>query len=279
MVLAFDEEVLGHEALHHAARILRDCLRGDDPEIEETVAEVTSAYQRARPGPTSLVLLEEARRRGIPVRRNPDDGVVQLGLGAAQQRIRSTTTERTSVIATEITSDKHWTKVVLERVGLPVPRGGTARTLEGALEVAEDIGFPVLLKPLDANNGRGISGRVDGPEGVREAWPLAAAAHPVVVIERFAEGNDHRVVVVNGRVVACVERVPAHVVGDGRRSIRALAEEINLAPNRSKTDPSASLSPLPLDERTAAFLARGGRTLETVPGAGEVVLLRATANI
>jgi cyanophycin synthetase len=279
VVIGVDEEELAEEALHEGARILRDCVRGDDPEIDDTVRELTRRYERSRPGPTTLVMIEAARRRGIPVRRNPDDGIVLLGLGATTHRLRATMTDHTSIIAGEVTSDKHRTKLALQRVGLGIPEGDTARTLEGALEVAEEIGFPVLLKPLDANNGRGISGRIDDLDGVRTAWPSAVAEHPVVVIERFAEGNDHRVVVVDGRVVACVERIPAHVVGDGRRSIRELAQEINKDPNRSKTNPSASLAPLPLDDATTAFIAREGRTLDSVPDAGDVVRLRSTANI
>jgi cyanophycin synthetase len=183
------------------------------------------------------------------------------------------------VIAAEITSDKQRTKRVLARVGLDVPEGDTARNLEGALEIADEIGFPVLLKPLDANNGRGISGRIDDLDGVRQAWSAAVAEHPVVLVERFASGNDHRVVVVAGRVVAVAERIPAHVRGDGVRTIRALAEEVNQDPNRSKSNPSASLSLLPLDGRTADFLRRSGRTLDSIPARGEVVTLRSTANI
>ena len=279
VVIGYDEEVLAEEVLHEGTRILRDCLRGDDPEIDATVRELTRRYERARPGPTTLVMIEAARRRGIPVRRNPDDGIILLGLGATTHRLRATMTDHTSIIAGEVTSDKHRTRLALRRVGLGIPEGDTARTLAGALEVAEELGFPVLLKPLDANNGRGISGRIDDLDGVRAAFPLAVAEHPVVVIERFAEGNDHRVVVVDGRVVACVERIPAHVVGDGHRSIRELAHEINKDPNRSKTSPSASLAPLPLDDATVAFIAREGHTLDSVPEAGAVVRLRSTANI
>jgi cyanophycin synthetase len=279
IVMGFDEEDLAVDALRAAARIIRDLLRGDDPEIDATVAALTRTYHRARPGPTSLVMIEAARRRGIPVRRNLEDGIIQLGLGATLRRLRSTMTDFTSVIAAEITSDKQRTKQALARVGLGVPEGDTARTLARALEIVDAIGFPVLLKPLDANNGRGISGRIDDLDGVRQAWPAAVAEHPVVVVERFASGNDHRVLVVAGRVVAVTERIPAHVRGDGVRTIRALADEINQDPNRSKSNPSASLSLLPLDDRTEAFLRRSGRTLDSVPAYGEVVTLRSTANI
>ncbi|MDB4914732.1 MAG: cphA [Gemmatimonadetes bacterium] len=279
LAIGFDEEDLAAEAVHEGVRIVRDCIRNDDIDLNETVAHLVRTYERARPGPTSLVMIEAARARGIPVRRNRDDGIIQLGLGAAMHRLRSTMTDFTSVIAAEITSNKQRTKDALARVGLDVPGGSTARTIEDALDIARDVGFPVLLKPLDANNGRGISGRIDDEEGVRAAWPAAVAEHPVVIVERFAEGKDHRVVVVNGRVVAAVERIPAHVRGDGVRSIRELAEAINLDPNRSKTNPSASLSPLPLDARTLEYLARSGRTLDSIPAADEVVTLRATANI
>ena len=145
--------------------------------------------------------------------------------------------------------------------------------------IARRIRFPVLLKPLDANDGRGISGRLDSEEAVRAAWPIARAEHPTVVVERFAEGRDHRVVVVDGRVVAVAERIPARVVGDGMRTIGQLAEAINADPRRDPLVPDPTRVRIPLDDQTAAFLARSGRTLDTVPAAGEIVYLRPTANI
>ncbi|MDP9348332.1 MAG: cyanophycin synthetase, partial [Gemmatimonadota bacterium] len=279
VVIGYEEEALGIESIYEAAALLRAGLRGEAPEVERALAELREVYRRARPGTTTAILMQAARARGIPVRRTPDEHVVQLGLGCNLRRLDASMTDFTSVIATDATSDKDRTKRLLERVGLPVPRGGVARTLDEALEIAADLGPPVLLKPLDANEGRGISGRLETEEEVRAAWPVAAAESPEVVVERYTEGRDHRVVVVNGRVVAVAERIPAHVVGDGRRSVRELAEEVNRDPHRDLYSPRAMRVPLPLDERTERFLARRGYTLDTVPPAGEWVQLRATANV
>jgi cyanophycin synthetase len=279
LVMEYAEEPLGIECAYEAAALIRAALRAEPVDVEATVGALHAAYMEAHPRPTMTVLIQAARRRGIPVRRDPDDEVVQLGLGARLRHLDGAMTDFTSVIATDITSDKHRTKRLLRRVGLPVPRGDTAATLEQALEIAEDIGYPVLLKPLDANDGRGISGRLDGPDAVAAAWLLAVAEHPTVVVEGFAPGRDHRVLVVGGRAVAVAERVPAHVVGDGARTVRALAEEANRNPARDPRSPAASLRPLPLDELTAAWLARSGLTLDSVPATGERVELRGTANI
>ncbi|HEX8359948.1 MAG TPA: cyanophycin synthetase [Longimicrobium sp.] len=278
VAVGYDEEPLGVEALHEAAVLVRECIRGEEVRLEEVLAELRAAYARSHPGPTASVLAEAARGRGIPVRRS-EDRVIQLGLGRNLRRIDAAMTDFTSVIAADITSDKHRTKQVLERIGLAVPEGEVVTTLEDALELVADLGVPVLLKPLDANDGRGISGRLDTPDAVRAAWVLAVAEHPRVIVERFVTGRDHRIVVVDGRVVAVAERVPAHVVGDGRRSIRELAEEENLNPKRNPRDPASPLVPLPLDDLTERFLARTGRTLDSIPHVGEEVQLRGTANI
>jgi cyanophycin synthetase len=279
VLMGYEEEELGIEAVHEAAALVRACLRGDDPETARAVDVLRKVYAEARPGPTTMVLIAAARRRGIPVRRVPGDQVVQLGLGRNLRRLDSTMTDFTSVISTDITSDKDRTKRLLDRVGLAVPRGGVAETLDDALDIADRLGFPVLVKPLDANDGRGISGPLHGMDEVRAAWPAAVAEHPTVIVERFVAGRDHRVTVVNGRVVAVSERVPAHVVGDGTHTIRELAEEINRDPKRDLLHPAHTLVPLPLDDASEEFLARGGRTFDTVPAAGETVYLRVTANI
>ena len=279
LVMGYAEPEVGVEAVYDAEAMVRACLRGDDPRTERVVDALRALYLEVHPGPTSTVLIAEARRRGIPVRRAPGEHVVQLGLGRNLRRIHATMTDRTSVIATDITSDKDRTKRLLDRIGLAVPRGGVAKTLDEALRIARDLRFPVLVKPLDANDGRGISGRLDSEDDVRAAWPVAVAEHPTVIVERYVAGRDHRVVVVDGRVVAVAERVPAHVVGDGRRTIRELAEEENRNPARDDSRPAYAHVPLPLDGLTEQFLARRGLTLDSVPASGERVPLRATANI
>jgi len=279
VAVEYAEEELGIESIHEARSLVRRVLRGEDAEAAAVIDRLAAVYIESHPPPTLTVMLEAARKRGIPIRRTPEDHVVQLGLGCNLRRLDSTMTDRTSVIATDITSDKDRTKRYLDRVGLPVPRGGVAESVDDALRIAEDLGFPVLLKPLDANDGRGISGRIDSLDGVRPAYGIAVAEHPKVVVERYAEGRDHRVVVVDGRVVAVAERVPAHVVGDGKSTIRALAEAENRDPKRDPMSPRATLRPIPIDERTRQFIARSGLDFDSVPAAGETVWLRATANI
>ena len=283
VVVEYEEEELGVEALHEAAALVRACLRGEESgagEVAEGIVErLREVYREARPRATLRVMLAEARRRGIPVRRFHGEDAVQLGLGCNLRRLDATMTDRTSVIATDVTSDKDQTKYVLRRFGIPVPEGSVAMTEEEAVEIAEKLGFPVLLKPLDANDGRGISGRLDSLDAVRAAYPVARAEHPKVVVERYAGGRDHRVVVVAGHVVAVAERIPAHVVGDGRRTVRELVEERNRDPKRDPHNPDATLRRIPLDEVTERHLARTGLTLESVPAVGKRVTLRATANI
>jgi cyanophycin synthetase len=279
LAVGYGEAEVGVESLYEAEALIERCLRGDDAELEHVLTKVRQVHHDSRPRATALVLMEAARRRGIPVRRFADDPVFQLGLGRNRRRLDGAMTDFTSVIATDITSDKDRTKRILARNGLPVPAGGVAAREEDAMDAALRMGFPVLLKPLDANDGRGISGRLDTVDAVRAAWPVARAEHPTVVVERFAEGRDHRVVVVDGRVVAVAERIPARVVGDGARTVRQLAEEVNRDPRRDPLHPNPTLVRIPLDALTEAFLARTGRSMETVPPAGETVQLRPTANI
>jgi cyanophycin synthetase len=278
VIIAYEEEDVGQQAVLQAGDLLRACIGAGDFDIGAVVETLNDLREEVRLGPSTAAIVDEARRRGIPVRRLNSRMLVQLGLGKNLRRIQASMSDFTSAIAVEIAQNKDDTRRVLESIGLPVPDGEIARTLENALDAARRLGFPVLLKPLDSSQGRGITGRLDGEAAVEAAWPGAREWGPSVLVERFTEGRDHRVLVVDGRVVAVAERLPAHVIGDGRSSIRALILAENLDPRRGRGHANV-LTQLPLDQRTVDFLARSGRTLDSVPHAGEAVYLRATANL
>src|SRR5688500_14435656 len=277
LIVEYQEEQVGLRAMKDAVRIVRSCIAGEDFEIDEIVDELLSLFESSRLGPSTGAIVEEARRRGIPVRRLNNYSLVQLGLGRNLHRIQATLTDSTSAIGVEIAQDKDDTKRVLENIGLPVPKGDVVRTVAGALETAAEIGYPVILKPLAANHGRGISGRIDTPEQLEGAWEMASS-YGRIVVEQFAEGRDHRVLVVNGKVVAAAERVPAHVVGDGKRTIRELID-IGNRDMRRGVGHTKILTKLPADRATSEFLAKSGRNLDTVPAKGDFVALRQTANL
>ena len=278
LIVAYEEEQVGLQAMRDALKIVRACISGERLDVASIVDELVSLHESSRLGPSTGAIVEEARRRGIPVRRLNNYSLVQLGLGSNLHRIQATLTDSTSAIGVEIAQDKDDTKRVLENIGLPVPKGDVARTVEAALDLAEEIGYPIILKPLAANHGRGISGCCADAEALRAAWERSSAYGSRIVVEQFAEGRDHRVLVVNGRVVAAAERVPAHVIGDGRRSVGELIAEANEDPRRG-VGHTKMLTRIPTDSRALEHLARGGRTMQSVPAEGEMVTLAATANL
>ncbi|HEY0776994.1 MAG TPA: cyanophycin synthetase, partial [Gemmatirosa sp.] len=284
VIVEYEEEPVGIESMQEAARLVRACIAGAPYDTVAVTRRLRRLHENSRLGPSTAAIVEEARRRGIPVRRLNSRSLVQLGLGRNLRRIQATVTDLTSLIGAEIAQNKEDTRRVLEHVGLPTPQGGVADTLDEALALASRIGYPVIVKPLNLNHGRGISDRIDTPELLREAWRVSSelaeqrTASPRLIVETFAEGRDHRVLVVNGCVVACAERVPAHVVGDGVRSVRALIAAANQDPRRGRGHAKV-LTYLPCDGPTEEYLAHRGLTLDSVTPAGETVFLRATANL
>jgi len=278
VIVAYEEEEVGLQSMRDAVKIIRACIADRPIDVGAITDQLLTLYEAVRLGPSTAAVVEEAKRRGIPVRRLNNYSLVQLGLGKNLRRIQATLSDYTSAIAVEIAQDKDDTKRVLGNIGLPVPNGDVARAIDRALEIVGEIGYPVILKPLDASHGRGISGRIDNEEALREAWNDAREYGNRIVVEQHAEGRDHRVLVINGKVVACAERVPARVVGDGASTIAQLIERENRDPRRG-VGHTKTLTKLPADQRTAAFLRKQGLTLESVPRNEQVVYLRATANL
>ncbi|HKN58209.1 MAG TPA: cyanophycin synthetase, partial [Gemmatimonadaceae bacterium] len=278
VIVAYEEEEVGLQAMRDAVKIIRACIADRPIDVDGIIEQLLSLYETVRLGPSTAAVVEEAKRRGIPVRRLNNYSLVQLGLGKNLRRIQATLSDSTSAIAVEIAQDKDDTKRVLGNIGLPVPNGDVALSFERALEIVDEIGYPVILKPLDANHGRGISGRIDNEDSLNEAWNDAREFGDRIVIEQYAAGRDHRVLVINGKVIACAERIPARVVGDGSSTIAQLIERENKDAHRG-VGHTKTLTKLPADARTTAFLAKQGLSLQSVPKRHQQVFLRATANL
>jgi cyanophycin synthetase len=278
VIVEYEEEEVGLQSMRDAVKIVRACVADQEIDATAILEQLCSLYEEVRLGPSTAAVVEEAKRRGIPVRRLNNYSLVQLGLGKNLRRIQATLSDYTSSIAVEIAQDKDDTKRVLGNIGLPVPKGDVAQTIERALDIVDEIGYPVILKPLDASHGRGISSRIDTEEALREAWDDAREFGRRIVIEQYSEGRDHRVLVINGKVVACAERIPAKVVGDGTSTIAQLIEKENKDPRRG-IGHTKTLTKLPADSRTVLYIKQQGLSLESVLEKGRTVYLRGTANL
>jgi cyanophycin synthetase len=247
-------------------------------DLAEALDALRRLHRRKALGPTTHSLVQEAQRRGIPVMRLDDQSLVQLGTGRHQRRIRASITSLTNQIATDAAGDKDLTKQLLGDAGLPVPRGTTVRRADDAVREAKRIGFPVVTKPLDGNHGRGVSIGLKTPEEVIQGFEEASRHSRRVIVEQQYQGRDHRILVVNGEVIAVAERVPAHVVGDGSRSIAELVDEVNRDPRRGDGHENV-MTRIKLDDHARIFLSKSGLSIDSVPGPGQVVYLCDTANL
>jgi len=234
--------------------------------------------QRRALGPSTASLVKAAEERNIPWLRLNDQSLVQLGHGRFQQRIQATVTGKTSHIAVELASDKEETNKILGSLGLPVPRQELVQSVEGAQSAARRLGFPVVTKPYNGNHGRGISIRLTSPEEVAEGFAKAREHSRSVIVETFLEGDDHRLLVVNGELVAATRRTPGHVVGDGVHTIAQLVEEVNTDPRRGVGHEKV-LTKLELDAQAEMMMARVEMTAASVPEKDRIVYLRSTANL
>ncbi len=234
--------------------------------------------QRRALGPSTMALVRAAEERRIPWIRLNEQSLIQFGHGRFQQRIQATVTTRTPHIAVELASDKEETNRLLANLGIPVPRQRLVQAADDAVAAAERIGYPVVVKPYNANHGRGISIHLSTAEQVRVAFEIAREHSRNVIVESFITGDDHRMLVINGELVAVARRVPGHVVGDGVRTVEQLVDEVNSDPRRGIGHEKV-LTRLAFDQQAETLLARKGYTRETVPAAGERVFLRSTGNL
>jgi len=287
MVFQYKDAEVGREAsklsLDLIHNLLPDDLKPTDaPDAEWDFAEQRDRFiryaQRREFGPSTASLVRAAEERDIPWLRLNRYSLVQFGHGRYQQRIQATTTGRTSNIAVELASDKEETNEILRDLGLPVPKQLLVRSAADAVRAAERIGYPVVLKPLAGNHGRGVAINLRTQEEVEVGFEKASEHGRTIVVESYIEGFDHRLLVVNGELVAAAKRVPGHVVGDGKHSIEELVDIVNEDPRRGVGHEKV-LTRLEFDHQAERLLAKLGYDRATVPEKDEVVYLRSTANL
>jgi cyanophycin synthetase len=234
--------------------------------------------QRRALGPSTASLVRAAEERGIPWLRMNEQSLIQLGYGKWQQRIQATVTGRTSYIAVELAGDKEETNKILAARGLPVPRQELVRSADRAVSAAKRLGYPVVTKPYNGNHGRGISIHLTNEAEVRAGFEAAAEHSSSVIVETYLTGDDHRLLVVNGELVAATRRTPGHVVGDGVSTVRALVEKVNQDPRRG-IGHAKVMTQIELDTQADIMLARVEMTVDSIPPKGQIVMLRSTANL
>ena len=281
VVYGYADETVGLAAGKLAVRLVDHLVRAEPGfDFTDELESLIRLAQRAAFGPSTQAIVDEAASRDIPYMRLNEQSLVQLGQGVYQRRIRATMTSKTSSLAVDIASDKELTNKLLASAGLPVPRSQAIRTAEGAVEVAERIGYPVVVKPLDGNHGRGVVLDVRDADGVRAGFPVAyeQSRGGYVIVESYVTGNDYRVLVVDGRMVALAERVPAHVVGDGERTVRQLVDATNADPRRGIGHEKV-LTRIKVDAAAEELVRSQGFGIDDVPPAGAQVLLTLTGNM
>ena len=234
--------------------------------------------QRRALGPSTASLVRAAEERNIPWLRLNDQSLIQLGHGKYQQRIQATITGRTPHIAVELASDKEETNKILASLGLPVPKQELVQTEEAALRAAHRLGLPVVTKPYNGNHGRGISIHLTTDEEISAGFIAAREHSRSVIVENFITGDDHRLLVVNGELIAATRRTPGHVVGDGKQTIVQLVDAVNRDPRRGIGHEKV-LTRIEFDAQAQMMMDRMNYTADSVPPAGEIVYLRSTANL
>ncbi|MFB2839214.1 cyanophycin synthetase [Floridanema evergladense] len=282
VVVEYKDEQAGRYAVRAAVRLCQSIIdTGTYPqaELEQDLQDLKEMAADAALGPSTETIVKEAEIRGIPWTALSARALVQFGQGVYQKRIQATLSSQTGILGVELASDKESTKQILREAGVPVPRGTVINFLDELEEAIADVGgYPIVIKPLDGNHGRGITINIGSWEEAEEAYDAAKEVSKAVIVERFYQGRDHRILVVNGKVVAVAERIPAHVVGDGKSTIQELIDETNRDPNRGVGHDNV-LTRIELDRTSWQLLEKQGYTLETVLPKERICYLRATANL
>lgn len=278
VVVEYTEEEVGRLAFERAEQLCLAALNDTAFDLEATLKELRDLDEDIRLGPSTGAIVNAAVARGIPYRRLTQGSLVQFGWGSKQKRIQAAETSQTSAIAESIAQDKELTKQMLHAAGVAVPVGRPVEDEDDAWAAAQEIGLPVVVKPQDGNQGKGISVNLSTEEQVRRAYRVAIEFRDDIMVEKFLPGHDWRMLVIGDKLIAAARRDPPLVVGDGTHTVRELVEIVNRDPRRSDGH-ATSLTKIRFDEIALARLAEQGLSADSIPDRGTRVVLRNNANL
>ena len=278
VVVEYIEEVVGRMAFDFGFALIQSTLNDAPFDLAAALSELEALYEDVRLGPSTGSIVDAAVQRNIPYRRMTEGSMVQFGWGSKQKRIQAAETSDTSAIAEAIAQDKELTKNLLAAAGVSVPSGEVVTNADDAWLAAQRIGGPVVLKPKDGNQGKGVVANIQTEEKVRAGFLVTQAFGRETIVERYLHGADYRLLVVGNRLSAAARREPAQVVGDGTHTVAELVEIENKNPLRGDGHATA-LTKIQFDDVALAHLASSGLSPQYIPKTGERVLLRNNANL
>ncbi|MCL2656018.1 MAG: cyanophycin synthetase [Betaproteobacteria bacterium] len=278
VVAEYTEEPVGRLALELAQTLIQAAIDDQAFDLEAALASLRELDEDTRLGPSTGSIVQAAMTRGIPFRRLTQGSLVQFGWGRKQRRIQAAETDRSSAIAESIAQDKELTKKLLQSAGVPVPTGRPVKDAEDAWAAACEIGLPVVVKPQDGNQGKGVTVNITSRAHLERAYATATEFRDDIMVERFLPGHDYRLLVVGDKVVAAARRDPPQVVGDGKHTVRELVQHVNSDPRRGEGH-ATSLTKIRFDDIALARLAVQNLHADSVPARGQRVILRNNANL
>ncbi|WKK16356.1 cyanophycin synthetase [Achromobacter insolitus] len=278
VVVEYSEEEVGRLAMELAQVLVRAALDDTPFDLADALKRLRDLDEDVRLGPSTGSIVNAATARNIPYRRLTQGSMVQFGWGSKQRRIQAAETDLTSAISESIAQDKDLTKMLLDAAGVPVPMGRSVTTAEEAWAAAEELGGPVVVKPRDGSQGRGVAVNIETRERVIQAFEVAEEISSEVIVERYIPGHDFRLLVVGGALVAASRRDPPQVTGDGVQTIRQLVDQVNADPLRGDGH-ATSLTKIRFDDIALATLKKQGFDADSVPPSGTLIFLRNNANL
>ncbi|QYF92166.1 cyanophycin synthetase [Massilia sp. PAMC28688] len=278
VVVEYSEEAVGRRAMEMAQALCASAAADTAFDLAAALSELRELDEDVRLGPSTGAIVQAALARNIPFRRLTNGSLVTFGWGSRQRRIQAAEIDRTGAIAEAIAQDKELTKKLLHAAGVPVPMGRTVSGPDDAWAAALEIGLPVVIKPKDGNQGKGVTVNITTREQLDAGYAAAAEFRDNILVERYLPGNDFRLLVIGNKLIAAARRDPPTVVGDGLHTVRELVDQVNLDPRRGNGH-ATSLTKIRFDDIALASLANQGYVAESVPAKGERVILRNNANL